>query len=45
MKLNDKDAMANACGSGYTVVGWDDPGCGKKNCVWSPLSIGIVIDL
>ncbi|KAL3262031.1 hypothetical protein ABHI18_003215 [Aspergillus niger] len=32
VKLNDNDAMANACGSGYTVVGWDDAGCGKKNC-------------
>lgn len=45
MKLNDKDAMANAGRSGYTVVGWDDAGYGKKNCVWSPLSIRIVIDL
>ena len=45
VKLNDKDAMANAGGSEYTVVGWDDAGCGKKNCVWSPLPIRIVIDL
>ncbi|PYH52732.1 glycoside hydrolase family 18 protein [Aspergillus niger CBS 101883] len=30
--LNDKDAMANAGRSGYTVVGWDDAGYGKKNC-------------
>ncbi|GKZ53812.1 hypothetical protein AnigIFM49718_008597 [Aspergillus niger] len=29
---SDLDAMANASGSGYTVVGWDDAGCGKKNC-------------
>ena len=25
--------MANACGSGFTTVGWDDAGCGKKKCV------------
>ena len=31
--LNDNDAMAAACGSGYTVIGWDDAGCGKKKCV------------
>jgi chitinase len=31
--LNDNAAMSAACGSGYTVVGWDDAGCGKKNCV------------
>lgn len=31
--LDDNDAMAKACGSGYTPVGWDDAGCGKKNCV------------
>lgn len=35
VNLNDNSAMANACGSGYTVVGWDDAGCGKKNCVRS----------
>ncbi|KAL4935574.1 hypothetical protein BDV06DRAFT_217331 [Aspergillus oleicola] len=29
---NDGAAMAKACGSGYTVVGWDDAGCGKKSC-------------
>ncbi|OGM50923.1 hypothetical protein ABOM_000717 [Aspergillus bombycis] len=32
VNLNDDQAMTNACGSGYTVVGWDDAGCGKKNC-------------
>ncbi|PYI36129.1 hypothetical protein BP00DRAFT_432538 [Aspergillus indologenus CBS 114.80] len=32
VNLNDNDAMADACGSGYTVVGWDDAGCGKKSC-------------
>ncbi|KAL6229061.1 hypothetical protein BDW75DRAFT_246074 [Aspergillus navahoensis] len=32
VKLDDNDAMADACGSGYTVVGWDDAGCGKKSC-------------
>ncbi|KAG9571281.1 glycoside hydrolase family 18 protein, partial [Aureobasidium melanogenum] len=29
--LNDNAAMSAACGSGMTVVGWDDAGCGKKN--------------
>lgn len=33
VKLDDNSAMAAACGSGYTVVGWDDAGCGKKKCV------------
>lgn len=33
VNLNDNNAMSQACGSGYTVVGWDDAGCGKKNCV------------
>jgi chitinase len=33
VNLNDKNAMAQACGSGFTVVGWDDAGCGKSNCV------------
>ncbi|GIJ91962.1 hypothetical protein Asppvi_010937 [Aspergillus pseudoviridinutans] len=32
VNLNDNKAMSNACGSGYTVVGWDDAGCGKRNC-------------
>ncbi|KAF7171146.1 hypothetical protein CNMCM5623_003575 [Aspergillus felis] len=32
VNLNDNTAMANACGSDFTVVGWDDAGCGKKNC-------------
>ncbi|KAL6230148.1 glycoside hydrolase superfamily [Aspergillus navahoensis] len=32
VKLDDNDAMADACGSGYTVIGWDDAGCGKKSC-------------
>lgn len=45
VKLNDKDIIANACGSGYTVVDWNDAGCSKKNCVWSPLSIYIMINL
>lgn len=31
--LDDSQAMDKACGSGYTVVGWDDAGCGKKSCV------------
>lgn len=31
--VNDNDAMAKACGSGFTPVGWDDAGCGKKSCV------------
>lgn len=35
VNLNDNNAMADACGSGYTVVGWDDAGCGKSNCVGS----------
>ncbi|KAK7962859.1 bacteriodes thetaiotaomicron symbiotic chitinase [Apiospora aurea] len=29
--LNDNKALADACGSGFTVVGWGDAGCGKKN--------------
>ncbi|KAI7201665.1 glycoside hydrolase family 18 protein [Hortaea werneckii] len=29
--LDDNEALADACGSGNTVVGWDDAGCGKKN--------------
>lgn len=33
LKIDDTDAMSKACGSGYTVVGWDDAGCGKSNCV------------
>lgn len=24
MDLNDNEAMSDACGAGYTVVGWDD---------------------
>ncbi|RAH72534.1 glycoside hydrolase family 18 protein [Aspergillus aculeatinus CBS 121060] len=32
VNLNDDAAMANACGSGNTVVGWDDAGCGRKSC-------------
>ncbi|KAI7261488.1 glycoside hydrolase family 18 protein, partial [Hortaea werneckii] len=36
--LDDDDAMAAACGSGYTVVGWDDAGCGTKKCVTSACS-------
>lgn len=31
--LDDYTAMATACGGGFTVVGWDDAGCGKKSCV------------
>lgn len=38
VNLNDNNAMAKACGSGHTVVGWDDGGCGKSNCVRSFLS-------
>lgn len=29
--LNDNEALAEACGPGNNVVGWDDAGCGKKN--------------
>ncbi|KAE8353840.1 hypothetical protein BDV28DRAFT_132353 [Aspergillus coremiiformis] len=32
VNLNDEQAMAKACGSGNTVVGWDDDGCGTKSC-------------
>jgi len=32
INLNDNNAMAAACGA-FTPVGWDDAGCGKKNCV------------
>ncbi|KAJ5958936.1 CAZyme family GH18, partial [Penicillium vulpinum] len=28
VNLNDNSAMAKACGSGFTMVGWDDAGCG-----------------
>ncbi|KAG9527076.1 hypothetical protein KCV07_g513, partial [Aureobasidium melanogenum] len=31
MNLNDEQAMSDACGAGFTVVGWADEGCGKKN--------------
>ncbi|KAL4739524.1 glycoside hydrolase superfamily [Aspergillus similis] len=30
--LDDNSAMADACGAGFTVVGWDDAGCGKSSC-------------
>ncbi|KAI1774392.1 hypothetical protein F4818DRAFT_442540 [Hypoxylon cercidicola] len=30
--LDDNKAMSDACGSGFTPVGWDDAGCGKKSC-------------
>jgi chitinase len=33
VNLNDNSAMSDACGSGYTVVGWDDAGCGTSSCV------------
>ena len=39
VNLNDNNAMAKACGSGFTVVGWDDNGCGNKNCVSVQTSI------
>ncbi|KAJ5121563.1 CAZyme family GH18 [Penicillium bovifimosum] len=32
LKIDDTDAMSKACGSGYSVVGWNDAGCGKSNC-------------
>ncbi|KAJ0424780.1 hypothetical protein BJY00DRAFT_326015 [Aspergillus carlsbadensis] len=32
VELDDNAAMSEACGSGYTVVGWDDAGCGKSSC-------------
>lgn len=35
--LDNNDAMAQACGPGNTVVGWDDAGCGKKKCVSFPI--------
>lgn len=31
MNLNDEQAMSDACGAGFTVVGWADEGCDKKN--------------
>ncbi|KAL2816489.1 hypothetical protein BJX63DRAFT_137294 [Aspergillus granulosus] len=31
--LNDNSAMSEACGAGYTVVGWDDAGCGTPSCI------------
>ena len=33
INLNDNNAIAAACGAHFTAVGWDDAGCGKKNCV------------
>lgn len=33
VNLNENNAMQAACGNGFTVVGWDDAGCGKSNCV------------
>lgn len=33
VNLNDNQAMAQACGSGNTPIGFDDAGCGKKKCV------------
>lgn len=33
VNINDNNAMAQACGAGNTPIGWDDAGCGKKNCV------------
>lgn len=33
VNLNDDDAMSAACGTGNTVVGWDDAGCGTSKCV------------
>jgi chitinase len=38
VNLNDNKAMSAACGSGFTPVGWDDAGCGKKKCVRVPFS-------
>lgn len=31
VNLDDEQAMSDACGAGFTVVGWVDEGCGKKN--------------
>jgi len=31
VNLDDDQAMSDACGAGFTVVGWADEGCGKKN--------------
>ncbi|KAK5011402.1 hypothetical protein LTR28_003418 [Elasticomyces elasticus] len=40
--LDDFTAMATACGRGFTVVGWDDAGCGTKKCScntgWAPVT-------
>ncbi len=33
--MNDNKAMQDACGSGFTPIGFDDAGCGKKKCVSS----------
>lgn len=33
MNLNDKKAIAKACGHGFTQVGWDNAGCGSSSCV------------
>ncbi|KAL4943096.1 hypothetical protein BDV06DRAFT_211304 [Aspergillus oleicola] len=30
--LDDNSALADVCGSGFTVVGWDDAGCGTSSC-------------
>jgi chitinase len=42
VNLNDNNAIAQACGSGFTAVGWDDDGCGKKNCVSASLQPGLI---
>ena len=35
--LDKPEELQDACGAGYTVVGWDDASCGKKNHVSSNL--------
>jgi chitinase len=39
VNLDDHTAMAAACGRGFTVVGWDDAGCGGTRCVSSILPV------
>lgn len=43
--LNDNSAMADACGSGFTVVGWDDAGCGTSSCVRCPAKRAMLLKI
>ena len=47
LQIDDTNSLQNACGSGFTVVGWDDAGCGSKKCVcpnvgWDNLELSVL---